>query len=111
MPNPLSWWLSIGSDDDVCVLQLIYEHESSLYIYIKYIEFDWVGFYGISSTVGNLTPNPFYIYIKYIFGLVGYYGISNIVGYLMSNHLYTYVLNINDLIDLGFMAYQTLFKI
>ena len=50
-----------------------------------------------------------YIYIKYIgFGLVGFYGISTIVGYLMSNHLYTYILNIYDLVRLAFMAYQPL---
>ena len=36
-----------------------------------------------------------YIYIKYIwFGLVGFYGISTIVGYLMPNTLYTYIINI-----------------
>ena len=36
-----------------------------------------------------------YIYIKYIwFGLVGFYGISTIVVYLMPNPLYTYILNI-----------------
>ena len=35
-----------------------------------------------------------YIYIKYIgFGLVGFYGISTIVGYLMPNPLYTYILH------------------
>ena len=40
----------------------------------------------------------FYIYIKYIwFGLVGFYGISTLVGYLMPNPLYTYILNIYDL--------------
>ena len=50
-----------------------------------------------------------YIYIKYIwFGLVGFYGISTIVGYLMPNLLYTYILNIYDLVWLGFMAYQPL---
>ena len=50
-----------------------------------------------------------YIYIKYIwFGLVGFYGISTIVGYLMPNPLYTYILNIYDLVWLGFMAYQPL---
>ena len=39
-----------------------------------------------------------YIYIKYIgFGLVGFYGISTIVGYLMPNPLYTYILDIYDL--------------
>ena len=35
-----------------------------------------------------------YIYIKYIrFGLVGFYGISTIVGYLMPTPLYAYILN------------------
>ena len=49
------------------------------------------------------------IYIKYIwFGLVGFYGISIIVGYLMPNPLYTYILNIYNLVGLGFMAYQPL---
>ena len=41
-------------------------------------------------------------------GLVGFYGISTIVGYLMPNPLYTYILNIYDLVWLGFMAYQPL---
>ena len=50
-----------------------------------------------------------YIYIKYIwFDLVGFYGISTIVSYLMPNPLYTYILNIYDLISLSFMAYQPL---
>ena len=50
-----------------------------------------------------------YIYIKYIwFGLVGFYGISTIVGYLMPNPLYTYIWNKYDLVWLGFMAYQPL---
>ena len=39
-----------------------------------------------------------YIDIKYIwFGWVGFYGISTSVGYLMSNPLYTYILNMYDL--------------
>ena len=43
-------------------------------------------------------------YIKYIwFGLVGFYGISTIVGYLMPNPLYTYILNIYDLVGLGWV--------
>ena len=50
-----------------------------------------------------------YIYMKYIgFGLVVFYGISTTVGYLMLNPLYTYILNISDLVLLGFMAYQQL---
>ena len=50
-----------------------------------------------------------YIYIKYIwFGWVGFYGISTIVGYLMPNPLYTYILNTYDLVGLGFMAFQPL---
>ena len=35
----------------------------SSYIYIKYIGFGLVGFYGISTIVGYLMPNPLYIYI------------------------------------------------
>ena len=105
-------------------------------IYIKYIWFGLVGFYGISTIVGYLMPNPLYtyelnindlvlwhinhyrlfnkksclnIYIKYIgFGLIGFYGISTIVGDLMPNPHYTYILNIYDLVWLGFMAYQPL---
>ena len=42
------------------------------------------------------------------FGLVGFYGISTIVGYLMPNPLYTYILNIYDLVWLGFIAYPYL---
>ena len=39
-----------------------------------------------------------YICIRYIgFGLVWFYGISTIVDYLMPNPVYTYVLNMNDL--------------
>ena len=57
-------------------------------------------------------PNLLYAYIKYIrFGLVEFYGISTIVGYLTPNPLYTYILNIYDLVGLGFMAYQTLLVI
>ena len=53
-----------------------------------------------------------YIYIKYIrFGLVGFYGLSTIVGYLMPNPFYTYILNIYDLVWLSFMAYQPLWVI
>ena len=40
------------------------------------------------------------------FALLWFYGISTIVGYLMPNPLYTYILNIYDLVWLGFMAYQ-----
>ena len=54
----------------------------------------------------------FYIYIRYIiFGLVGFYGISTILGYLMPNPVFTNILNIYDLVWLGFMAYQPLLVI
>ena len=39
---------------------------------------------------------------------IRFYGISTIVGYLMPNPLYTYILNIYDLVWLAFMAYQPL---
>ena len=72
------------------------------------IWFDWVLWHINHCRLFNV-KSSLYIYIKYIgFGLVGFYGISTIVGYLMSNHLYTYILNIYDLVRLGFMAYQPL---
>ena len=69
-----------------------------------------VWFYGISTIVGYLMPNPLYTYILNIYDLrlVWFYGISTIVGYLMPNPLYTYILNIYDLVWFGFMAYQLL---
>ena len=90
----------------------LFNAKSSLYIYIKYIWFGLVGFYGISTIVGYLMPKSgffwlgwllwhinhfwsfnakscFHIYIKYIwFHLVWFYGIWTIVGYLMPNPLY-----------------------
>ena len=43
-----------------------------------------------------------YIYITYIgFGLVGFYGIPTLVGYSMPNHLCTYILSIYDLFGWG----------
>ena len=64
--------------------------------YIKYMFwFGWVGFYRRSTIVGYFLPTPLYIYI-YIYDLVGFYGISTLVGYLMPNPLYTYILNIYE---------------
>ena len=37
-----------------------------------------------------------------------FYGVSTIVGYLIPNPIYTYILNIYDLVKFGFMAYQPL---
>ena len=45
------------------------------------------------------------------FGLVWFYGISTIVGYIMPNPFYTYILDIYDLVWFGFMAYQPLLVI
>ena len=56
----------------------------------------------------GFTNHIFNIYVETGFALVGFYGISTIVGYLMPNPLYTYVLNIYNLVWLGFMAYQLL---
>ena len=48
----------------------LFNAQSSLYIYIKFIWLGLVGFYGISTIVGYLMPNPlytfFYIYINFI---------------------------------------------
>ena len=45
------------------------------------------------------TKSSLYIYFEYTeFSLIGFYGISTIVAYLMPNPLYTYILNIQDLV-------------
>ena len=41
----------------------LFDAKSSLYRYIKYIGFGFVCFYGISTIVGYLMPNPLYTYI------------------------------------------------
>ena len=58
------------------------------------IWFSLVRFYGISTIVGYIMPNPLYTYILNIYDLVWFYGISTIVDYLMPNPLYAYILNI-----------------
>ena len=78
----------------------LFNAKSSLYIYIKYIWFGlvWVLWHINHCRLFN-AKSSLYIYIKYIwFGLVGFYGISTIVGYLMPNPLYTYILNIYGLV-------------
>ena len=58
------------------------------------IWFGWVLWHINNCKLFNTTFS-LYIYIKYIeFGLGKFYGISTIVGYLMPNPLYTYILNI-----------------
>ena len=85
MPNPLYTYI-LDIYDLVRLAFMVYQHcrlfnaKSSLYIYIKYIGF----------------------------GLVGFYGISTIAGYLMPNPLYTDISNLDNLVWLGFMAYQPL---
>ena len=41
-------------------------------------------------------------YILNVYDLVGFYGISTIVGYLIPNPVYTYILDIYDLVGLLF---------
>ena len=66
MPNPLYTyilniydlvWLGFMAYQPLWVINA----KSSLYI--KYIEFDLVGFYGISTIVGNLMSSLLYTYI------------------------------------------------
>ena len=67
---------------------------SPLYIYVKYIWFGLVGFYGISNIVGYLMLNPLHTYVEYIgFNLDWFYGISTFVGYLMLNLFVDNILN------------------
>ena len=77
MPNPFCTYIS--NTYDLVWFGLVWWHinyyrlynvESSLYIYITYIGFGLVGFYGISTIVGYLMPNPLYTYISNIYNLV-----------------------------------------
>ncbi len=78
-----------------------------LYTYILNIyKLVWLGLRHINHYRLFNAKSFLYIYIKYIwFGLVGFYGISTIVGYLMPNIVFTYILDIYDVVWLGFMAY------
>ena len=73
---------------------------NSVYTYILNIyDLVWLDLWHISHCRLFNTKFCLYIYIEYIwFGLVGFYGISTIVGYLMPNSVYTYILNIYDLV-------------
>ena len=68
-PNRLVWFTLVLWHINHCGL---FNAESCLYIYIRYIGFGlvWFGFYGISTIVGYLMPNPFYKYILNIYDLV-----------------------------------------
>ena len=50
----------------------LFNAKSSLYIYIKYIRFGLFGFYGISTIVGYLMPNPLFTYILNIYMICKY---------------------------------------
>ena len=53
-------WLGVIWHINHCRL---FNAKASLYIYIKYIGFGFVGFYSISTIVVYLMPNPLYTYI------------------------------------------------
>ena len=77
----MRWNQRISKDRNTC------QH-----IFYMFGRLGFVWFYGISTMLGYLMPNTFYIYIKYIwFGLVGFYSISTILGYLMPNLFYIYI--------------------
>ena len=70
--------------------------------------FSWV-LWNIDHCKLFYAKSSLYIYIEYIgFGWVGFYGISTLVGYLMPNLIYIYILNLYDLVWLVFMVYQPL---
>ena len=63
----LIWFVWILWHINYCRL---FNAKYSLYKYIGYIRFDLVWFYGISTNVGYLMPNPLYTYILNIHDLV-----------------------------------------
>ena len=47
----------------------LFDAKSSLYVYSKYVRFGFVEFYGISTIIGYLKPNPFFTYMLDIYDL------------------------------------------
>ena len=74
--------------------QILFVHTYWIYM----ICFGWVLWHINHWRLFDVKPS-LYIYIQYIwFVLVRFYGISTIEGYFMSNPLYTYILNRYDLV-------------
>ena len=74
--------------------------------------FDWVGFYGTSTIVGYLKPNPFFTYILDInvwFGWVLWH-INHCWLFNAKSSFYIYI-RYKCLVWLGFMAHQPLLVI
>ena len=102
----LVWFYGISTIVGYLMPNLLYIY---IYIYIYIYDLVWYSLWHINHCRLSNAKSSLYIYIKYIwFGLVWFYGISTIVGYLMPNPLYTYILNIYDLVWYDFMAYQPL---
>ena len=87
----------------------LFNAKSSIYIYIKYIGFVLVGFYGISTILGYLMLNHLYTYIIYMiwFDWVLWH-INHCRLFNAKSFLYIYIKYICNLVWLGFMAYQPL---
>ena len=76
------------------ILCRLFYIKSYFYMYIKYIWFGLVWFYGISSFVGYFISNPISTCILSIYDLVWFwfYGISSFVGYFISkSYFYMYI--------------------
>ena len=72
--------------------------KSGLFIYIiSYDLVGWVSWHINHCRLLNIKYS-LYVYVRYkLLDLVWFYGISTILGYLMPNPVYTYILNIYDL--------------
>ena len=100
----LVWFYDISPAVGHLMPNYLYTYILNIYM----ISFGWLLWYIDHCWLFN-AKSSLYIYIKYIwFALLWFYGISTIVGYLMLNPLYLYILNLYDLILLGFIAYQQL---
>ena len=70
------------------------------------IWFGWILWHTSHYWLFN-TKSYLFIYIEYIrFNLVWFYGIITIEGYFMLNSMYQHILNIHDLVWLIFTSYQ-----
>ena len=84
---------------------MLFNAKSFLYQFIEYMICFGRVLWDINHCRLFNAKSSIHIYIKYIlFALVEFYGISTIVGYLMPNPLYTYILDIYYLLWLCFIA-------
>ena len=88
----------------------MFTNYSGLHSKRQSIKWKHTKFFAKKNVFGALVSKEGHIHslLWLLFRLVWFYGISTSIGELMLNPFYSYKLNLNDLVSLGFRAYQPL---